>query len=229
MIGMPGHYFLSNTRTYHHRLWAGAIQPHDILMAVRVKSFRITSEADETEMNRFLEGKMIRQWSADHEDGAWQVLIAYDNAREERPQERTNDRNKKNDRTSDRGERNQRNGNDRNDRSNGAPHMEQRPPKEKREREPQVIDVPESDLPLYEAVRKWRNARAREADVKPFQLFNNKQLESLVKAKPASSDELRAILTDMDPGMYDRYQHELLGFIQGATNGTTFSTEPATL
>jgi superfamily II DNA helicase RecQ len=205
-------------------------------MAVRVKSFRITSETDETEMNRFLEGKMIRQWSADHAENGWHVLIAYDNAREERPQERANDRNKKtdrNDRTNDRGERNQRNGNDRNDRSsergNGAAHMEARPPKEKREREPQVIDVPESDMPLYEAVRKWRNARAREADVKPFQLFNNKQLESLVKAKPASGDELRAILTDMEPATFDRYQHELLGFIQGATNGTTVSTEPASL
>jgi superfamily II DNA helicase RecQ len=201
-------------------------------MAVRVKSFRITNDTDETEMNRFLEGKMIRQWSADHAENGWHVLIAYDNAREERPQERTNDRNKKNERGNDRGndrnDRNQRNG-DRNDRSNGAPHMEQRPPKEKREREPQVIDVPEADMPLYEAIRKWRNARAREADVKPFQLFNNKQLESLVKAKPSSNDELKAILTDMDPATFDRYQHELLGFIQGATTGTTFSTEPATL
>ncbi len=193
-------------------------------MAVRVKSFRITTEADETEMNRFLEGKMIRQWSADHAENGWHILIAYDNAREEqRPQERTNDRNKKNDRNdrpNDRGDRNQRNGNDRNDRSNdrgnGAPHMEARPPKEKREREPQVIDVPESDMPLYEAVRKWRNARAREADVKPFQLFNNKQLESLVKSKPASSDDLRTILTDMDASTFDKYQHELLGFISGA-------------
>jgi superfamily II DNA helicase RecQ len=201
-------------------------------MAVRVKSFRITNDTDETEMNRFLEGKMIRQWSADHAENGWHVLIAYDNAREERPQERTNDRNKKNERGNDRGndrnDRNQRNG-DRNDRSNGAPHMEQRPPKEKREREPQVIDVPEADMPLYEAIRKWRNARAREADVKPFQLFNNKQLESLVKAKPSSNDELKAILTDMDPATFDRYQHELLGFIQGATTGTTFSTEPATM
>jgi superfamily II DNA helicase RecQ len=196
-------------------------------MAVRVKSFRITSETDETEMNRFLEGKMIRQWSADHAENGWHVLIAYDNAREERPQERANDRNKKNDRNergNERGERPQRN-----DRSNGASHAEPRPPKEKREREPQVIDVPESDMPLYEAVRKWRNARAREADVKPFQLFNNKQLESLVKAKPASGEELRAILTDMEPATFDRYQHELLGFIQGATNGTTVSTEPASL
>lgn len=189
-------------------------------MAVRVKSFRINTEADETEMNRFLEGKMIRQWSADHAENGWHVLIAYDNAREERSQERPANSTKKNDRN-DRTPRN--------DRSNGAQHSEPRQPKEKREREPQVIDVPEADMPLYEAVRKWRNARAREADVKPFQLFNNKQLESLVKAKPASSDELRAILTDMDASMYDRYQHELLGFIQGATNGTTFSTEPSTL
>jgi superfamily II DNA helicase RecQ len=213
MIGMPDHTLTLNWRTYQR-----ANEPHDILMAVRVKSFRITNETDETEMNRFLEGKMIRQWSADHAENGWHVLIAYDNAREERPQERASDRsaNKKNERN-DRG--NQRNGNER---GNGA--AEARPPKEKREREPQVIDVPEADMPLYEAVRKWRNARAREADVKPFQLFNNKQLESLVKSKPSSTDQLRAILTDMDSTMYDRYQHELLGFIQGAGN-----TEPATL
>jgi superfamily II DNA helicase RecQ len=195
-------------------------------MAVRVKSFRITSDTDEQEMNRFLEGKMIRQWSADHAENGWHVLIAYDNAREERTNERTNDRdrnkkNDRNDRSNDRGERNQRNGNER---SNGATQGEPRPPREKREREPQVIDVPEADMPLYEAVRKWRNARAREADVKPFQLFNNKQLEALVKSKPSSGDQLRSILTDMDPSMYERYQHELLGFIQGAG-----STEPVAL
>lgn len=209
-------------------------------MALRVKSFRISNESDETEMNTFLEGKVVRQWSANFsgDPTIWNVLIAYDNAREERPAERNdrnserggdrmdrgNDRNKKNDRGNDRNQRDDRGPrNDRmgSDRGNGAPHAEARPPKEKREREPQVIDVPESDMPLYEAVRKWRNARAREADVKPFQLFNNKQLEALVKSKPQSGDSLKAILTDMDASQFDRYQHELLGFIQGATTEPT--------
>lgn len=182
-------------------------------MALRVKSFRIHNESDEQDMNRFLEGKLVRHWSATYSGdpslGIWNVLIGFEQARDERGDRKKNDRNE---RGSERGERpsrdNQRNGN---------AQVEQ-PKREKRERVEQVIDVPEGDMPLYEAIRKWRNARAREADVKPFQLFNNKQLESLVKAKPSTSDDLKAILTDMEPATFDRYQHELLGFIQGATS-----------
>lgn len=185
-------------------------------MALRVKSFRIHNESEEQDMNRFLEGKVVRHWSATYSGdpslGIWNVLIGFEPAREERGDRKKNERPERGDRGHDRGERpqrdNQRNGN----------VLSEQPKREKRERVEQVIDVPEGDMPLYEAVRKWRNARAREADVKPFQLFNNKQLESLVKAKPSTPEALRAILTDMEAATFDRYQHELLGFIQGATS-----------
>lgn len=207
-------------------------------MALKVKSFRIQDEAGEQEMNRFLENKMVRQWSASvGADGStWNVLIAFEPAREpaerggndrggnERGQGRNDRSNDRNDRTNDRNGRGDRN--DRNDRGNDR-RNEPRADAPKREKPPRVehvIDVAEADMPLYEAIRKWRNARAREAEVKPFNLFNNKQLEQLVKTKPASSDELKSILVDMDPALFDRYQHELLGFISGAGSG--ISSEP---
>lgn len=176
-------------------------------MSVRVKSFRISNEADEQEMNRFLENKSVRHWSANYAGdpslGFWNVFIAYEPARD--LSERSNNQKKQGDKR--------------------APREEQ-PKKEKPQRIEQVVDVPEGDMPLYEAVRKWRNARAREANIKPFNLFNNKQLENLVRSKPTSSDELRVLLSDMDQEMFDKYQNELLGFIQGATSGHSMSTEP---
>jgi hypothetical protein len=51
-------------------------------MAIRVRSFRITNEADESAMNQFLENKIVRHWGTefggDPINGVWNVFIAFE-------------------------------------------------------------------------------------------------------------------------------------------------------
>lgn len=167
-------------------------------MALRVKSFRLTDEASEQALNEFLQNKVVRQWSASYTGdpalGHWNVLVAFEDRLNERTKITDNRRNEP--------------------RSENM--REARPKKEKREPVEAAIDVPAEDMPLYEAVRKWRNTRAKEANVKPFTLFNNKQLESLVKEKPATGEALRALLPNMTEADFDKYNNEILGFIAGS-------------
>jgi ribonuclease D len=90
-----------------------------------------------------------------------------------------------------------------------------------------VINVSDADMPLYEAMRKWRNARAKEHNIKPFMFFNNKQLETLVREKPANATALRTVLSEMDAHQYEKYQDELLGFLAGAHRDSHSSASSA--
>ena len=76
-----------------------------------------------------------------------------------------------------------------------------------------VPDLAPEQMGLYENIRKWRNQQAREEKVKPYILFNNKQLEDIVKAKPADVDALKALASDMSPEHLEKYGNELLGVI----------------
>jgi superfamily II DNA helicase RecQ len=199
-------------------------------MDVQIKTFRLSNDTDESALNDFLRNKVIRHWSTTFvpatsgmvgaltsaitgnesqsgtDGGTWNVFVAY----EERMSEnhRSNDRgmvqNRKPQQSS--------GGNDR------KPQREQTPKKEKAPAPDYVPNVAEADVPLFEAVRKWRNARAREENIKPFTLFNNKQLEELVKAKPLASDALRPLVPDMTQELFDKYSNELLGFLSAAAS-----------
>jgi superfamily II DNA helicase RecQ len=176
-------------------------------MDVKIKTFRIQSQADEQALNDFLAGKIVRHWgtSYDHSDGtaSWNVMIAYE-VRMNEPKH-----------GGDRPRRDQNNnGNNVRGRMNAAP---ERPAREKAPREDYQAQIAEKDQPLFEAIRKWRNARAREERIKPFALFNNKQLEEIVNAKPSTTDALRPLVPDMDATLWDRYQNELIGFLSAAT------------
>jgi len=166
-------------------------------MALRVKTFRLNDDASEQALNDFLQNKMVRHWSAEYSGdpalGHWNVLIAYE------LQER----------------RNNNNDSRREARSSDRHQVEERPKKERKEPE-HVVNLSPEEMPLFEAIRKWRNVRAKEAKVKPFTLFNNKQLESLVKEKPATSEALRALIPNMADDVFDRYHNEILGFIAGS-------------
>ena len=91
--------------------------------------------------------------------------------------------------------------------------MGQRTEVRKPERMEHVPELPAEDLPLYENIRKWRNTVAREEKIKPYILFNNKQLEDLVKSKPKDSDALKAIASDISPEHFEKYGNELLGLV----------------
>jgi superfamily II DNA helicase RecQ len=180
-------------------------------MDVKIKTFRIQSQADEQVLNEFLAGKIVRHWgtSYEHADGSgiWNVMIAYE-VRMNEPRQ-----------TGDRPRREQ-NGNHNNHTNNHQmkSRTPERPAREKAPREDYQPQIAEKDQPLFEAIRKWRNARAREERIKPFALFNNKQLEEIVNAKPATTDALRPLVPDMDASLWDRYQNELIGFLAAATH-----------
>ena len=201
---------------------------------VRVKTFQLQNPADEEAMNRFLAGKQVRYWEAKFTPGPslpasegapivmglWNIFVAYQErdveahtaARRPAPTIK----------------------------KHGAPVATMTPAEKADKRaearkpvEAYKPSVPEHDVPLFEAIRTWRNTRAREERVKPFSFFNNFQLEQMVLAKPASSDALKAIATNMEPPLWDKYHKELLGFIDAARaatpaagNGTTAPSTP---
>lgn len=192
-------------------------------MALRVKTFRISDTASEEAFNQFIENKIVRHWgtsyAGDPSLGHWNVLIAFEDRLDDRRERDPRGRN-------DHGRpENGRNESDRNRGERGAPQRrdvrEARPPREKPPRPELVVDVPEADMPLYEAMRKWRNARAKEHDIKPYMFFNNKQLESLIKAKPTTKEALRTVLNEMDAERFEKYQDELIGFMSGAHVGNS--------
>lgn len=167
-------------------------------MDIKIKTFRIQSAEDEQSLNDFLAGKIVRHWGTTFDGGAWNVFLGYEI--------RVNE--------------NRRVGTSPNHRD--MPMRPERMPERRREEKPPKEDyipqITQQDQPLFEAIRKWRNARAREERVKPFILFNNKQLESIVNSKPASTDALRSLVSDMEPTLWEKYQNELLGFLDAATN-----------
>jgi hypothetical protein len=201
---------------------------------IQIKTFQIQNDTDEQSVNEFLAGKTVRHWSASFAPasslpsadgspivlGVWNVFVAYENRppAESRPapaiehgrqyaaggQQRKFAERASADRSS--GER-----------PSLTPRQNAPAPKADKvvteDYKPQIADA---DFPLFDAVRKWRNTRAREARVKPYSFFNNRQLEELVTAKPENTDTLRTIVTDMEPALWDKYQNELLAFVETA-------------
>ncbi len=199
---------------------------------LQIKTFQIQNDTDEQSVNEFLAGKTVRHWSASFAPanslpsadgspivlGVWNVFVAYENRppAESRPAQSV-----------EHGRQYAAGGTPRKfaersgDRSGNQPSINPRqsapaPKAEKVVTEDYKPQIADGDFPLFDAVRKWRNTRAREARVKPYSFFNNRQLEELVTAKPESSDALRAIVTDMEPGLWDKYNKELLAFVETA-------------
>jgi superfamily II DNA helicase RecQ len=192
-------------------------------MDVKIKTFRIQSPSDEQSLNEFLTGKIVRHWGAQHEStaegGVWNLMIAY----ELRVNEVRHAGDHKRDgshRDSHRDGHRDGGGRDGGGRDGGGnrDRQPQKPLREKTPREEYQPQIAIADQPLFEAVRKWRNARAREERIKPFALFNNKQLESLVNAKPTTPEVLHGLVPDMDQSLWDKYQNELSGFIEAAAH-----------
>jgi superfamily II DNA helicase RecQ len=145
-----------------------------------------------------LQGKRVHHWqSAYSGDGAWNMLIAYEeDTRRHEPGARDRDRDRR------------------------EPRSMGRPEPRKPERMEHAPELPAEDLPLYENIRKWRNTVAREEKIKPYILFNNKQLEDLVKTKPKDAESLKAITSDITPEHFEKYGNELLGLVSaGAVAG----------
>ena len=155
-------------------------------MALQLKTFRITDTASEEAVNSFLQGKRTHHWSATYVDNGWNILMIYELDRDRDRQRQTNHR---------------------------GTNDHHAPKKPERERTEHIPDLTAEQMPLYEVIRRWRNTRAREENIKPYVLFNNKQLEDLVKAKPGSADTLKTIVTDMSPEHFEKYSGEIVGML----------------
>jgi superfamily II DNA helicase RecQ len=166
-------------------------------MALQIKTFHLTDETSEAAVGTFLQGKRVHHWQSAYsgDPSSWNLLIAY-----EEDHRRHEDR--------DRGVR---------DRDRREPRMQQRMEPRKPERIEHVPELPAEDLPLYENIRKWRNTVAREEKIKPYILFNNKQLEDLVKTKPKDTESLKAITPDITPEHFEKYGNELLGLVSAGS------------
>ena len=177
-------------------------------MALQVKTFRISDGASEEAVNQFLSNKRVHHWEASYSGdpslGIWNVLVAF---------EEDHRRNDRNDRGDHRGQDHR--GGRQNDRrmseprQPAAPKMEHTPP-----------DVPENLMGQYENIRKWRNQVARDEKVKPYVLFNNKQLEDIVKTPPAGIEALKQIVPDMSGDLFDKYGNQLLGLVSAGAEAT---------
>ncbi len=206
---------------------------------IQIKTFQIQNAADEQAVNEFLVGKSVRHWSASFApstslpsaDGApivlgvWNVFVAYEN----RPPQAENRQSAQTEHAR-QGYSGGQPSRKFSPQSGGQPGITPRqsapaPKADKAPTEDYKPQIADADFPLFDAVRKWRNTRAREARVKPYSFFNNRQLEQLVTAKPENSEALRGIVTDMSPELWDKYNNELLAFVETARGaGATAAT-----
>jgi len=56
-----------------------------------------------------------------------------------------------------------------------------------------ALDIRAEDQPLFEALRKWRNQRAKQDGRPPYVLFTNAQLAAIASSRPESQTALAAI------------------------------------
>jgi superfamily II DNA helicase RecQ len=165
---------------------------HHSAMALQLKTFRITDPQSEETVNTFLQGKRTHHWSATYTDNGWNILMIYEM---DRDRQRSGSNNRSN---------------------NDHHHAAKKPERERVERVEHIPDLSTEQMPLYEAIRKWRNTRAREENIKPYVLFNNKQLEDIVKAKPSDPDTLKTIIADMSPEHFEKYSGEIVGMLSAS-------------
>jgi ATP-dependent DNA helicase RecQ len=170
-------------------------------MALQIKTFRVSDSDGEQAVNTFLAGKRVHHWEAsyggDPSLGMWNLLVAYE-------EDHYRERNDRDGRDRDRGERPRR--------------MEQRPaePRKAPRIEHAAPEIPSELIPLYENIRKWRNQIARDEKIKPYILFNNKQLEDLVKTPPTDTESLKKIVPDMNDDLFSKYSNQVLGLFSAA-------------
>ncbi len=73
-------------------------------------------------------------------------------------------------------------------------------------------DMPDGDRELFEALRAWRRAQAKEADVAAFVIFNDATLIALAAARPRTRAELLRV-SGVGPVKAQRFGEDLLEII----------------
>ena len=84
----------------------------------------------------------------------------------------------------------------------------------------------EPDRALFNTLREWRTATAREEGVPPFLVFTNRHLLELVARRPETPTALLH-LDGIGPGKVKRYGKALLGVLHGRAAGTASGADAA--
>lgn len=73
----------------------------------------------------------------------------------------------------------------------------------------------ESDLPLFNALREWRNTRSKKEGVPPYIICTNKQLAAIVKSNAQTLNALMNI-DGFGKAKAEKYGNEILSIISAA-------------
>lgn len=74
-------------------------------------------------------------------------------------------------------------------------------------------EVPIEETPLYNELRKYRLERSRSENIKPYYVFNNKQLISIIELMPKSPDDLLKV-NGLNDKHVEKYGHDIIEIIQ---------------
>ena len=105
------------------------------------------------------------------------------------------------------------------------PQRPQRAPDRKEEARPQDALSPQSRV-LFEALRSWRNARAKRDGRPAYVLFTNAQLGTIAAVRPTTRAELHAIEGIGDARVRD-YADAVLQLVAASPEGATDAGEGA--
>jgi superfamily II DNA helicase RecQ len=103
-------------------------------------------------------------------------------------------------------------------RTTGAPQGESAQPAKYASRtSPRQTTVMESqvfyDEALFEVLRQWRTAQAREEEVPPFVIFHDRVLHAIAANRPTDPETLLAV-PGLGPAKLERYGHTVLAIVQ---------------
>jgi ATP-dependent DNA helicase RecQ len=83
-----------------------------------------------------------------------------------------------------------------------------------RQRPDPAAELPDEDRVLFGTLREWRSARSRKEGVPPYVLFTNRELVSIVRARPQTLAALGA-LDGIGAGKVEKYGQALLDLVNG--------------
>ena len=106
-------------------------------------------------------------------------------------------------------------------------HLEPKPPRAKEEPRQRPADtLSEADKPLHEALRMWRNRRAKADGRPPYIILNAAELAAVAEVRPRTRADLLAI-KGIGPGKADRFGEAILGLVAEHSTVTEATAAPA--
>jgi hypothetical protein len=81
------------------------------------------------------------------------------------------------------------------------------------------------DEALFEVLREWRTAQAREEEVPPFVIFHDRVLRAIAANRPTDPETLLAI-PGLGPAKLERYGHTILSIVQAYLADTSQPDPP---